>query len=67
MLNISDFILPHCEAILKKKIMDVSSHADFKNWLRYFLDFCNKYPVPNSRSEQVRLFTEKLYPTDINA
>jgi len=60
MLNIPDYILPHYEAILKKKIMDVSRHADFKKWLRYFLDFCNKYLVPDSRPEQVRLFTEKL-------
>jgi integron integrase len=52
--------LPRYEAILKKKSMDVSRHADFKKWLRYFLDFCNKYPVPDSRPEQVRLFTEKL-------
>ncbi len=60
MLNIPDHILPHYEAILKKKVMDVSRHAYLKKWLRYFLDFCNKYPVANSRSEQVRLFTEKL-------
>lgn len=40
--------------------MDVSRHADFKKWLRYFMDFCNKYLVPDSRPEQVRLFTEKL-------
>lgn len=60
MLNIPDHILPHYEAILKKKVMDVSSHAFFKKSLRYFLDFCNKYPVPNSRSEQVRMFTDKL-------
>jgi integron integrase len=60
MLNIPDHILPRYEAILKKKSMDVSRHADFKKWLRYFLDFCNKYPVPDSRPEQVRLFTEKL-------
>lgn len=35
-------------------------HSDYKKWLRYFLDFCDKYPVPESRSERVRLFCEKL-------
>ncbi len=60
MLNIPNHILPHYEAILKKKIMNVSRHADFKKWLRYFLDFCNKYSLPDSKSEQVSLFIEKL-------
>lgn len=37
-----------------------SSHAEYKKWLRYFLDFCDKYPVPESKSERVHLYTEKL-------
>ncbi len=35
-------------------------HADYKKWLRYFLDFCNKYSPQGSKSERVRLFCEKL-------
>ena len=46
--------------ILKKKAIPVSRHADFRKWLRYFLDFRSKYPLPDSRSEQVRLFIQKL-------
>ncbi len=34
--------------------------AEYRKWLRYFLDFCAKYPVPEAKSERVRLFTEKL-------
>jgi site-specific recombinase XerD len=34
--------------------------TEYKKWLRYYLDFCDKYPVPDSKSERVRLFTEKL-------
>jgi hypothetical protein len=34
--------------------------ADYKKWLRDFLVFQNKYPVPTARPEQVRLFVEKL-------
>lgn len=60
MLNIPDKILVRYEAILKKKVMDVSRHADYKKWLRYYLDFCSKHPVPDSKSERVRLFIEKL-------
>jgi hypothetical protein len=35
-------------------------HSEYQKWLRYFLDFCDKYPVPNAKSERVRLFCEKL-------
>ena len=35
-------------------------YPDFKKWLRYFLYFCSKYHVPAVRSEQVRLFIDKL-------
>ncbi|MDI6792882.1 MAG: phage integrase N-terminal SAM-like domain-containing protein [bacterium] len=60
MLKIPDNILVQYEAILTKKGLAVSVHSDYKKWLRYFLDFCGKYPVPASRSERVRLFIEKL-------
>lgn len=35
-------------------------HAEYRKWLRYFLDFSAKYPLPKAKSEQVRLFCEKL-------
>jgi site-specific recombinase XerD len=38
----------------------VAHHAEYKKWLRYFLDFRSKYPPTESKSEQVRLFCEKL-------
>ena len=47
-------------AVLKKRAVPVSHQADYRKWLRYYLDFCNKYPLPDSRSEQVRLFIQKL-------
>jgi hypothetical protein len=48
------------DAFLKAKVKDVSQHADLKKWLLYFWDFRAKYHPPDSRSEQVRLFVEKL-------
>jgi hypothetical protein len=48
------------EAVLKKRAVPVARHGDYRKWLRYYLDFRSKYPLPNSRSEQVRLFIEKL-------
>ena len=60
MFNIPNHLLSQYEAILKKKVMDVSRHADYKKWLRYYLDFCDKYQPPDSRPERVRLFINKL-------
>ncbi len=34
--------------------------ADYRKWLLYFLDFRAKHPLPDSPSDQVRLFADKL-------
>jgi hypothetical protein len=47
-------------AYLNKTGVPTSSCSEYKKWLRYYLDFCDKYPVPESTSERVRLFTNKL-------
>jgi integron integrase len=60
MLLIPNAVFIQYEAILKKRRIASSRFAEYKKWLRYFLDFCDKYPVPDSKSERVRLFTEKL-------
>lgn len=36
MLNIPNNILVQYEALLKRKISDVSAHKDYLKWLRYF-------------------------------
>jgi Phage integrase, N-terminal SAM-like domain len=43
-----------------KRAVPASGQAAYKKWIRYYLDFCSKYPVPDSKSERVRLFIEKL-------
>ncbi|MDP3014207.1 MAG: phage integrase N-terminal SAM-like domain-containing protein [Candidatus Subteraquimicrobiales bacterium] len=60
MFNIPNHILSQYEAILKKKVLAVSQHADYKKWLRYYLDFCSKHPALESKSDRVRSFIEKL-------
>ena len=47
-------------AFLKAKVKDVSQHESLKKWFLYFWDFLDKYSPLDSRSEQVRLFIEKL-------
>jgi hypothetical protein len=53
-------ILTQFEAVLKKRAVPVSRHADYRKWLRYYLDFRGKYTLPDSKAEHVRLFIEKL-------
>jgi site-specific recombinase XerD len=52
--------LTQFEAVLKKRAVPVSRHADYRKWLRYYLDFRGKYTLPDSKAEHVRLFIEKL-------
>ncbi len=60
MMTIPQDVLAQFEDVLKQRAVPVASHADYRKWLRYFLVFRSKYPLPDSRSEQVRLFIEKL-------
>ncbi len=53
-------ILAEFETVLKKKAVPAARHADYRKWLMYYLDFKDKYSLPESRSEHVRLFSEKL-------
>jgi len=52
-------ILAQFEAVLKKRAVPVAQHADYRKWLRYYLDFRSRYSLPDSRSEHVRLFIDK--------
>jgi integron integrase len=60
MITIPNELITKYVVFLIKTGVPVSSHAEYKKWLRYYLDFCDKYPVPDAKSERVRLFTAKL-------
>lgn len=60
MKPIPNDILAQFETVLNKRAVPVTRHADYKKWLMYYLDFRSKYSLPDSRSEHVRLFVEKL-------
>ena len=53
-------ILNSFETILEERGISPAQRANYKKWLRYFWDFCAKYPVPEAPSDQVRLFIDKL-------
>ena len=60
MQPIPEDILMQFNAVLKQKAVPSSIQDDYRKWLRYYLDFRVKYPPPDSKSEQVRLFIEKM-------
>ena len=53
-------LLVQFDDILKKRKVPLSSHSDYRKWLRYFLDYRAKYSPPDAKTDQVRLFAEKL-------
>jgi hypothetical protein len=60
MLPIPQDVLAQFNAVLKQRTVPAHVYSDYRKWLLYFLDFRSKYSPPESRSEQVRLFIEKL-------
>jgi integron integrase len=60
MISIPDVVLDSYVAHLGTKKVPPAWFAEYRKWLRYYLDFCHKYPVPPDRAERVRLFCEKL-------
>jgi len=57
---IPENILAQFDSIMKQRNIPADAHNDYRKWLRYFLDFRAKHSLPDSRSDQVRLFAEKL-------
>ncbi len=53
-------LLIQFDDILKQRNIPLSSHSDYRKWLRYFLDYREKYSPPDAKTDQVRLFAEKL-------
>lgn len=55
----NDVFTKYIAYLIKTGVPD-TSYAEYKKWLRYYFDFCDKYPVPEAKSERVRLFAAKL-------
>ena len=60
MLPIPENVLHQFNEVLKQRAVVESLQVHYRKWLRYFLDFSRKYSLPEAKSEQIRLFTEKL-------
>ena len=60
MFPIPRHYLARFNTALLQSSVPVHFHVHYRKWLRYFLDFCRKYPPPDTKSDQIRVFTEKL-------
>lgn len=60
MFNIPYDILTHFVAVLAKRSVPFAQHNYYKKWLRYYLDFCAKYNLPDGSSKSLPRFLGKL-------
>ncbi len=60
MLPIPPPLLVQFEDQLRRSAVPKENHGTFKKWLRYYLDFCEKYQFPARRKESLPEFLGKL-------
>jgi recombinational DNA repair protein (RecF pathway) len=48
------------EEHLAKRLIPNGLHGVYKKWLRYYLDFCQKYRFPPKHKESLPRFIQKL-------
>ncbi len=53
-------ILAKFDGLLKQRNVPLFSRAGYRKWMLYFLDFRAKYPLPDAKTDQVKLFADKL-------
>ena len=61
MLPVQVPIVKRFDAILEKRAVAPTQRADYKKWLRYFLDFCAKHPVPEARPNPTAFPSTRLF------
>ena len=47
-------------AFLEKRTVPSSQHNEYKKWLRYYLEYCNKYVLPEGGAKSLSPFLGKL-------
>ncbi len=60
MLAIPSALQARFEAYLRSRMVPIKLHGEYKKWLRYYLDFCEKYGTPPTREESLPRFIRKL-------
>lgn len=60
MLNIPQDLLGRLVAVLDERGVPPAQHNYYKKWLRYYLDFCDKYRVEAASPKSQAQFLDKL-------
>jgi hypothetical protein len=60
MKDIPSDILTQFRDTLKKRLIPVGLHSYYLKWLRYYLDYCSKYHLPETSSKSLQQFLQKL-------
>lgn len=60
MLNIPPDLLWRFVAVLEERGVPSAQHAYYRKWLRYYLDFCDKYRMEATSSKSQAQFLDKL-------
>ena len=60
MIQIHPKIRERFDTLLLQKNILKKHHPDYRKWLRYYLDFCNKYHHDNLQKESLPHFIKKL-------
>lgn len=64
MLAISPDLTQLFEALLAKQGIPINERSYYHKWLRYYLDFCDKYYLEPSERHNLSAFDEKLRAKD---
>ena len=60
MLNIPPDLLGRFVAVLEERGVPLAQHSYYKKWLRYYVDFCDKYRLEATSSKSQAQFLDKL-------
>ena len=61
MLSLSKEIIAAYDAIMLEKQVPLQSRGAYKKWLRFYLDFCDKYNFNTSKPVSLSAFIDKLH------
>ena len=60
MLAISSWLQTEYREGLRNRAIPMNLHGFFTKWLRYYLDFCQKYRMPETGEGTLSSFLDKL-------
>jgi hypothetical protein len=60
MLHLPSALRTEFDACLRNAAIPKPAHAAYTKWVRYYLDFCQKYHVPHAQQESLPRFLHKL-------